>query len=608
MKTTSLFRFIWKYIKEQKLHFFLVQIGCLAWTLDHILWPLWNMKLIDTLTSHMDDRANIFSVLTPLLIAGVCLWLTVELGFRLGGFLMAKALPKMEASVRMSLFDYVQRHSYQYFSNNFTGSLANKINDLPPSLSRMVHLVMPLFVPVAVAIVFGIILFTWVQPLFGAILTLWVCLHLGISFYYAKRCDQLSHYHAEARSKLAGKIVDSLSNYLNAKLFARYRYERDYVEKYQLEEQKLNERSQWFIELTKIPLGIVGFLITGLGMIGLTIYYWQQSMITNGEVIFILNATSNISIMAWIAGLELPNFYKEIGVSKQALSLIDEPHGIKDAPDAKPLVVTKGEIVFDQVTFHYTPGHALFKDKSLTIQSGEKVGLVGFSGSGKTSFINLILRHYDVESGRILIDGQDIAKVTLDSLRQAIAMIPQEPVLFHRTLLENIQYGNLAATKEQVIDAAKRAHCDEFIAKLPEGYNTLVGERGLKLSGGQRQRIAIARAILKNAPILILDEATSALDSLTEKLIQEGLQDLVHGRTAIVIAHRLSTIAHMDRILVFENGEVLEEGSHEELLLQNGRYAEMWQMQAGGFLPPEEDLYEEMTGEYNLDEPVTPQL
>jgi ATP-binding cassette subfamily B protein len=608
MKKSSLASFIWKNIKEQKLQFILIQICCLAWTVDHILWPLWNMKLIDSLTSHMDDRGDIFTVLTPLLIAGVILWLTVEAGFRTGGFLMAKALPKMEASIRMSLFDYVQKHSYHYFSNNFTGSLANKINDLPPSLSRMIHLIMPLFVPVAFAILVGIVLFTWVQPLFGAIMTLWICIHLGISFYYARRCDQLSHYHAEARSKLAGKIVDSLSNYLNAKLFARYQYEREYIEKYQKEELKLHERSQWFMEMVKIPLGIAGFLIPGVGMVGLAIYYWQQSMITNGEVIFILNATSNITIMAWIAGLELPNFYKEIGVCKQALTLVEEPHGIKDAPDAKPLIVSKGEIVFDQVTFHYTPGHALFKDKSLTIHSGEKVGLVGFSGSGKTSFINLILRHYDVESGRILIDGQDISKVTLDSLRRAIAMIPQEPVLFHRSLLENIQYGNLYATKEEVMEAAKRAHCDEFISKLPEGYDTLVGERGLKLSGGQRQRIAIARAILKNAPILILDEATSALDSLTERLIQEGLQDLVHGRTAIVIAHRLSTIAHMDRILVFENGEVLEEGSHEELLLQNGRYAEMWQMQAGGFLPPEEDLYEEMTGEYNLDEPVTPQV
>jgi ATP-binding cassette subfamily B protein len=290
-------------------------------------------------------------------------------------------------------------------------------------------------------------------------------------------------------------------------------------------------------------------------------------------------------MMAWIAALELPSLYKEIGVCKQALTIIQDPIEITDSPNAKPLKVSRGEITFDNVTFHYLPKANIFEDKSITIHAGEKVGLVGFSGSGKTTFVNLILRYYDVENGRILIDGQDIAEVSQDSLREQIALIPQDASLFHRSLIENIHYGRLNATEEEIYQAAKKAHAQEFIEKMSEGYHTLVGERGIKLSGGQRQRIAITRAILKDAKILILDEATSALDSVTERLIQDSLQDLMQGRTCIVIAHRLSTLSGMDRILVFKEGQIIEEGSPDELLALGGHYATMWEMQAGGFLP-----------------------
>jgi len=254
-----------------------------------------------------------------------------------------------------------------------------------------------------------------------------------------------------------------------------------------------------------------------------------------------------------------------------------------------PLVVKKGTIEFENVSFRYHKGRDIFLDKSLTIKGGEKVGLVGFSGSGKTTFVNLILRFFDVDEGRILIDGQNIADATQDSLRAQIAMIPQDTSLFHRTLMENIRYGKLDATDEEVIDASKRGHCHEFIMQLEEGYESLVGERGIKLSGGQRQRITVARAILKNAPILILDEATSALDSITEKYIKESLADLMRGRTTIVIAHRLSTLADMDRILVFKDGHVIEDGNHSALITLDGHYAKLWNMQAGGFLPEEEE-------------------
>jgi ATP-binding cassette subfamily B protein len=276
---------------------------------------------------------------------------------------------------------------------------------------------------------------------------------------------------------------------------------------------------------------------------------------------------------------------RELGMIESALTLVKKGHDITDKPGARPIVIKHGEIACKDVTFGYQKTRPVFKNLNLTLEAGKKVGLVGFSGSGKSTFVNLILRFYDLQSGSIAIDGINIADVTQNSLRSQIAMIPQDPALFHRTLIENIRYGRLDATNEEVITAAQLAHCHEFIGKLDKGYESLVGERGIKLSGGQRQRIAIARAILKNAPILILDEATSSLDSVTEKLIQESLQLLMQGRTTIVVAHRLSTLNDMDRILVFHKGKVLEDGTKEELLAMDGHFAMLWNMQTDGFLP-----------------------
>lgn len=279
-----------------------------------------------------------------------------------------------------------------------------------------------------------------------------------------------------------------------------------------------------------------------------------------------------------------PEFFQALGIAKQALAVMQDPQDILDSLHAKNLSVKRGEIVFENVSFRYGE-KKIFQDKNLQIGAGEKVGLVGYSGAGKSTFVNLILRFFSLEKGRILIDDQDIASVTLESLRQNIVLIPQDPILFHRTLEDNIRYGWLEASQNEVIEAAKLAHCDEFIKKCPGGYDSLVGERGTKLSGGEKQRIAIARAMLLKAPILILDEATSALDSVTEQYIQDSLEKLMANRTTIVVAHRLSTLAKMDRILVFDQGKIIEEGSHQELLNKNGHYAHMWRMQAGGFLP-----------------------
>jgi ATP-binding cassette subfamily B protein len=317
---------------------------------------------------------------------------------------------------------------------------------------------------------------------------------------------------------------------------------------------------------------------------GTLIYFWLHDQVTTSQVVQVFNTGWNISMVMWVISGALPHMFQSFGNVKQAYTVMLDPSDIGDQPNVSELIITTGEIAFENVSFQYGE-KKLFENEQVHITGGEKIGLVGFTGAGKSTFINLILRLFPLGRGTILIDGQNIAHVSLESLRQQIALIPQDPVLFHRSLRENIAYGKPTATEEEIVRAAKLAHCEEFIRGLPGGYDAKVGERGTKLSGGEKQRIAIARAILVDAPILILDEATSSLDSVTEKYIQDSLQRLMEGRTTLVIAHRLSTLSRMDRILVFDQGKIVEQGPHDVLLKKNSLYARMWKMQVGGFLP-----------------------
>jgi ATP-binding cassette subfamily B protein len=329
-------------------------------------------------------------------------------------------------------------------------------------------------------------------------------------------------------------------------------------------------------------------MVLMVAMVGYALKIWADGALTVGE--FSMVAGLAIMLIEAARGLSRTflEFFEHTGNVGDGVSVFVQSHEIVDLPDAAELEVSHGGIVFDDVSFAYREGLPVFTHLSVAIEPRQHVGLVGFSGSGKSTFANLILRLFEYNAGSIRIDGQDIHAVTQDSLRRNISMIPQDPQLFHRSLMENIRYGRLDATDDEVVEAAKKAHAHEFIVLTEQGYDSLVGERGVKLSGGQRQRIAIARAILKNAPILILDEATSSLDSVTEKEIQRGLVHLMQGRTVVVVAHRLSTISHMDRILVFDQGRIVEDGSHQALLARNGHYARLWNMQAGGFLPETE--------------------
>ncbi|CUI15890.1 ABC transporter ATP-binding protein [Candidatus Protochlamydia naegleriophila] len=582
MTSKDLLSFVWKFLRMQPWSFFFIYFLSLSWAIDSTVWPYLLRLIIDTLTQYDMDRLSAWDSLKGLLAAGVCLWIFVECCFRSRDFLRAKAFPKLEADIRMAMFDHIQHHSPKYFNEHFAGSLSNKIADMTSQVTSMLHNAM-IFIPALAASILILIFFSAVSPIFALILAIWIVAHFAICFFFSAKCVRYSNDHGEARSQLAGKIVDSFTNNFAVNLFSRFKFERQRIASSQSVEQEKNFRAQYCVALMLMSLSLL-FLVGIITLNGLLIFYWIQDRISTGEVIQVFNTTFNVVMILWIAGDLLPQFFKSFGIASQALAVMHDPKDVVDPVGVPPLEVKKGEIIFENVTFQYGQ-KKLFENKDVHIKGGEKVGLVGYSGAGKSTFVNLILRFYPITRGKILIDGQDIAQVTLDSLRKQVALIPQDPLLFHRTLEENIQYGNIQASQEEVIEAAKLAHCDEFIRKCQNGYASLVGERGTKLSGGERQRIAIARAILAASPILILDEATSSLDSVTETFIQESLEKLMENRTTLVIAHRLSTLAKMDRILVFNQGKIVEEGTHSELVAKQGFYARMWDMQAGGFLP-----------------------
>lgn len=579
----SLGRFFWHFIKPQKVQFLWLALGMLGWAIQESVYPYFIKLILDSVSHFGQDKALIFSALSTTLIVWLSLWLLIEAGFRIWDFLSAKVFPRFQADIRQAVVDYTLSHSHQFFSDQFAGTIGSKISRMTDAMLNIITVSLGIFFPVVLAFCINIGILFQAKPLFAYIMAGWFGLHVLITYLFTKRCAQKSAVHSGAVTKLNGNIVDAFSNMANIRLFARKNYELRHLANFQKVEMQRHYELLHYNAIMKVFLGSASQLFVFV-MVGFGIYAWQRDWISIGELALVLSSLNLIGL-AWYMGQHLIKFYEDIGTCNEALSLLRKPHEIFDLPHARPLKITRGEIVFENVSFHYASYRNLFRDKTVTLEAGKKVGLVGFSGSGKTTFVNLILRLFDIESGRILIDGQDIKTVSQDSLRTQIALIPQDTSLFHRTLMENIRYGRLEATDAEVIAAAKRAHCHEFIEGMELGYNTLVGERGVKLSGGQRQRIAIARAMLKDAPILILDEATSSLDSITEQYIQEGLEYLMHQRTTIVIAHRLSTLSGMDRILVFKDGQIAEDGTHLSLLAANGHYAQLWHMQAGGFLP-----------------------
>ena len=556
-----------------------------------ILMPYAIKQIMDTVAAAQANGRDIWQMIADPLWFFAALNLGVVLFSRGSGVILVMLGPALRRRIRRQLYAYLQHHSQRYFLGNFAGSLANRIAETSMSMAQVLWTVLFDFWPLAITFSVSLYLLAQVNHNLAAVLGIWIAVYGSVSFVLALRCRHYARDYAAARSLVSGKIVDSVTNIMNSKLFARRDFEREYLEHYLNIEVQRARRTFWFME------GIRWFQFTAAAglMIGIVYYaigIWAANGMTVGE--FAMAASLCLLLIEQARGLsrKFLEFFEYIGNVTDGVSIIVRPHEVVDHSAAATLQITRGEIRIEGLDFSYQPARPVFTGLDLVVPPGQKVGLVGFSGSGKSTLLNLVLRLFEPQGGRIVLDGQDIQKVTQESLRGAIAMIPQDPMLFHRSLMENVRYGRLDATDEEVIAAARQAHAHEFIMESEGQYESLVGERGVKLSGGQRQRIALARALIKNAKILLLDEATSSLDSVTEHYIQESLQSLMRDKTVLVIAHRLSTLAHLDRIVVFHRGRIIEDGTHHALLTRGGHYARMWTMQAGGFLP-EADLDED---------------
>ena len=496
--------------------------------------------------------------------------------------------PGMTSLIRWQNHSYVLKQSLNFFQNDFAGRIAQRIMQTGNSLRDSAVAAVDAIWHVAIYAISSLVLFAEADWRLMIPLLTWIAAYIGALCYFVPRVKERSVVSSDARSKLMGRIVDGYTNITTLKLFAHTNFEQQYA-KEAIEEQTVKAQlaGRVVTSMDVVITSMNGLLI--VGTTGLALWLWTQSLISVGAIALATGLVIRIVNMSgWIMWV-VNGIFENIGMVQDGLQTIAQPVSVTDRDQAKPLTVPHGEVRFEHVDFHYGKKSGIIGDLNLTIKPGEKIGLIGPSGAGKSTLVNLLLRLYDVQGGRILIDGQNIAEVGQESLRECIGMITQDTSLLHRSIRDNLLYGKPDATDAELWEAVRKARADEFIPLLSDsegrtGFDAHVGERGVKLSGGQRQRIAIARVLLKDAPILIMDEATSALDSEVEAAIQESLETLMQGKTVIAIAHRLSTIARMDRLVVLENGRIAETGSHCELLAHGGLYARLWQHQTGGFV------------------------
>jgi len=491
-------------------------------------------------------------------------------------------------AIRWQVHRYLLRQSIGFYQNDFAGRIATKVMQTALAVREVVTRVLDVLVYVSVYFVSAVLLIGDANIRLALPLVLWFFAYLAVLVFFVPRLKTLSQVQADARSLMTGRVVDAYTNITTVKLFSHTDREEDYARSSMWEFLKTVHRQMRLVTVLNTVLHTINVLLL-FGIGAMSIYLWRAEAVSTGDVAVAVALVLRLHGMSqWILW-EVSGLFENIGTVQDGITTISREREVTDRPQAPALVVSRGEIAFEGVRFHYGKEAGVIDRLDLTIRPGEKVGIVGRSGAGKSTLVNLLLRFYDVESGRIRIDGQDIAEVSQASLRAQIGVVTQDTSLLHRSVLDNIVYGKPGAGESEAMEAARRAHAAGFIAGLedPEGRKGLlahVGERGVKLSGGQRQRIAIARVLLKNAPILVLDEATSALDSEVEAAIQDSLNELMAGKTVIAIAHRLSTIAAMDRLIVMDRGRVVEDGRHEDLLARGGLYASLWGRQSGGFI------------------------
>ncbi len=488
------------------------------------------------------------------------------------------------ARARQVIFSYVQRHNATYFDDMLTGKVAYRAMLMPEQVTGLYERICWEYLPFVVQSGIILFLFAQISPLIAGLVGVWWAAYIALSVLLGRRISRFGAIHSDVKAQLTGRIVDSITNIRNIIYFAAEDTEDRIVTsavRNTFEAQRRQYRE--FVRM-RVMMQQTMQVVVYVGIFPLVIKALLAGQMTPAAFVMvsslIITMTRNLADL----GNGMPETYDMIGSIRDSIETLVVKRKMQDAPGASALVVNDAEIRFDHVGFTYGSDQKVFEGLNLVIPAGQKVGLIGSSGAGKTTLSALLMRLYDVTEGAITIDGHNLATVTQTSLRANIGLIPQDTILFHRSLMDNIRYGRPDATDDEVMEAARRAHAHDFIMALPKAYHTMVGERGIKLSGGQRQRIAVARAILKNAPILILDEATSALDSESEAAIQSAMAGVMQGKTVIAIAHRLSTIAHLDRLIVLEQGRIVEDGSHRELLAKGGIYAQLWNRQSGGFL------------------------
>jgi ATP-binding cassette subfamily B multidrug efflux pump len=587
----GLLAFYWHFIRQTRgLYAAMFFTGLCVALIDTAI-PVFIGKLVTLMGA--DDRAGAFRAALPMLLAMAAVILVGRPVALLADSLVRNnaVVPGVTTLVRWQSHWHVVRHSWPFFQNDFAGRIANRVMQTSNALRESVVSSIRGIWYITIYGLSALVLMAFADWRLAVPTVAWFAGYVVCLRYFVPRMRDLAKASSEVRSHVMGRVVDSYTNILTVKLFARARDEDAYVREVLEEHRAAMAAHTRLITTFMTTLATMNALLL-VATAGIGITLWGQGLVSAGVVATALPLAWQIANVAGWVSWEVTGIFENVGVVQEGMETIAVPHTLVDSADARDLCVTHGEIRFDHVTFDYgrSDGRKVLDDLNLVVRPGERVGLVGRSGAGKSTLVNLLLRFHELAQGSIRIDGEDIRNVTQESLRAAIGMVTQDTSLLHRSIAANIGYGRPGATHAQIESAARRAHAHEFIADLMDwkgrtGYDAHVGERGVKLSGGQRQRIAIARVILKNAPILVLDEATSALDSEVELAIQDQLLGLMEGKTVIAIAHRLSTIARMDRLIVLEQGRIVEDGTHEALQRRGGHYALLWKHQSGGFLP-----------------------
>jgi ATP-binding cassette subfamily B protein len=555
--------------------------------LSSLAWPIVLKLFIDTMVEGTNSLTPdlVASELFFLLMIIVAIDVVNTVSWRVGSYFAIHLETKGMRRIMHECFENLHKHSYSFFNNNFVGSLVKKIGRITRSFEgTMDNMIYELY-PIALRglIVTGVLFY--LSPWLGVPLLIWIALFISFTYFISLyKVEKYDIKRAAADTQVTASVADTITNNANIKLFSTLPYEKQRFSEVTDNWYKRTFASWFANDVLEAVQGAL-MIVLNFVVLYIAIQLWKAGTLSVGDFVLIQAYLMELFRQLWDFGRVIRRLYEQFADAEEMTVILNTPLGVPDSKDAKPIALSRGKVEFKHVGFSYGGEKGILKNFSFKVNPSEKIALIGPSGGGKSTITKLILRLFDVEKGKIEIDGIDISKVTQESLRRQIALVPQDPILFHRSLMDNIRYGRLEASDQEVMAASKLAHCHEFIKTFPKQYETLVGERGVKLSGGERQRIAIARAILSNTKILILDEATSNLDSESERLIQDALKNLMKHKTTFVIAHRLSTIVGMDRILVLDGGKIVEEGTHKQLIRkESSLYKKLWNLQVGGYL------------------------